>query len=120
MPPWAAEREKAMGSQNKPSLTSAEDHNDPDTADLLNVEERRASVRRPTFKAAEIIVAEGKTYACVVRNISESGCLMKLDNADLLPDSIEIRIDLDKPARAAEVVWRSATLAGAMFVRKPS
>ncbi len=109
-----------MGSQNKPSLTDIDDRAEPDSVDLLNIDERRASVRRPTFKAAEIIASDGKTYRCVVRNISESGCLMKLDNADLLPDLIDIRIDLDKPARTAEIVWRSATLAGAMFVRKPS
>ncbi|NWG93637.1 MAG: PilZ domain-containing protein [Parvularculaceae bacterium] len=109
-----------MGSQNKPSLTDINERAEPESADLLQIDERRASVRRPTFKAAEILASDGKSFSCVVRNISESGCLMKLDNADLLPDLIEIRIDLDKPARAAEVVWRSATLAGAMFVRKPS
>jgi hypothetical protein len=53
-----------------------------------------------------------------VRNVSDSGCLIKLEQAAALPDDVEIRMDLDKPARAAEVVWRSSTLAGAMFVRK--
>ena len=109
-----------MGSQNKPVAGKGSDRAEPDPVDLADVEERRSTVRRPTFKAGEIVFTDGRSVACVVRNVSESGCLIKLENADVLPEVVEIRIDIDKPARTAEIVWRSATLAGAMFVRKVS
>lgn len=109
-----------MGDHSKPSLGGRRGAAEPDPVDLLNIEERRASLRRPTFKAGDILVEGGACIPCIVRNISESGCLIKLENAAALPDLVEIRIDLDKPSRQAEIIWRCSTLAGAMFVRKPS
>lgn len=109
-----------MSSQNKPGVGKKPQGPEPETVDLTNIEERRSSTRRPTFKAGEIILEDGAAIDCVVRNVSESGCLIKLDNANALPDEISIRIDLDKPARRAEIIWRSTSLAGAMFVREPS
>ncbi len=109
-----------MGSHNKPGVGGRAKPSEPDSVDLINIEERRAVVRRPTFKAGEILLGDGQSFPCIVRNFSDSGCLIKLENAGVLPDQIELRIDLDKPARTAEIVWRSATLAGAMFVRQPS
>jgi hypothetical protein len=109
-----------MSSQNKPGVTKGAARAEPDAPDLAHIDERRADRRRPTFKAGEIRIGEAKSCPCIVRNVSESGCLIKLENAQALPDLVEIRIDLDKPARQAEIVWRSTTLAGAMFIRKPS
>lgn len=91
---------------------------DADVVELADITERRGAVRRPVFKAGEVILPGGAVLPCIVRNVSDSGCLIKLEQAAALPDDVEIRMDLDKPARAAEVVWRSSTLAGAMFVRK--
>ncbi len=107
-----------MSREDKSALRAKTAEQDPDPLDEVSPEERRGDIRRPTFKAGEIILDDGRKVACIVRNISDSGCLMKLDNADALPDDVAIRIDLDKPPRPAEIVWRSATLAGAMFVRK--
>jgi hypothetical protein len=109
-----------MSREDKSGLRARTAEQDIDPLDEVSPDERRGAVRRPTFKAGEIILDDGRKVACVVRNISESGCLMKLDNADALPDYIAIRIDLDSPPRPAEVVWRSTSLAGAMFVRKYS
>lgn len=91
-----------------------------DAIDLIQLEERRAAVRQPTFKAGAVIGANGVEKACVVRNVSDSGCLIKIENANTLPPEVMIRIDLGKPARRAEIVWRSTSLAGARFVREPS
>jgi hypothetical protein len=107
-----------MSSQNKPVAGKKQGRGKSDPIDLVNLEERRSAVRRPTFKAGEIILEDGSAFECIVRNVSESGCLIKLENANALPEDVLIRIDLDKPARRAEIVWRSTTLAGAMFVRE--
>ena len=56
----------------------------------------------------------------MIRNISDSGCLIKLENANALPEEVLIRLERSKPPRRVEIVWRSTTLAGAMFVREPS
>mgnify|MGYP002777423867 FL=1 len=109
-----------MSREDKPSLKARTAEREPDPLDEVLPDERRRDVRRATFKAGELILDDGRRIACIVRNISDSGCLMKLDNADALPDFVAIRIDLDSPPKPAEVVWRSSSLAGAMFVRKYS
>ncbi|MCB2097600.1 MAG: PilZ domain-containing protein, partial [Parvularculaceae bacterium] len=67
-----------------------------------------------------IILPDGGALDCIIRNVSDSGCLIKIENAGALPDRISVRIDLDKAARPVEIIWRSTTLAGAMFIREPS
>ena len=107
-----------MSREDKSGLRARAAEREPDPLEEISPDERRGAVRRPTFKAGEIILDDGRKVACIVRNVSDSGCLMKLDNADALPDYVAIRIDLDTAPRPAEIVWRSASLAGAMFVRK--
>jgi hypothetical protein len=107
-----------MGREDKSGLRAHAAERETDPLEEVSPDERRGSVRRPTFKAGEIMLDDGRKVACIVRNISDSGCLIKLENADALPDYVVIRIDLDAPPRPAEIVWRSTTLAGAMFVRK--
>lgn len=109
-----------MSSQNKPGVGKKAGQRDADTVELSNIEERRASVRAPTFKAGEIILPDGGALDCIIRNVSDSGCLIKIENAGALPDRISVRIDLDKAPRPVEIIWRSTTLAGAMFIREPS
>jgi len=109
-----------MGRQNKPGVRQKSGERGPESSELSHIDERRASVRQPTFKAGEVILPEGGALDCIIRNVSESGCLIKIENAGSLPDKISVRIDLDMPARQAEVIWRSSTLAGAMFIRELS
>lgn len=109
-----------MGSHTKSGAAKGAARSDPDSVDLINIEERRSTMRRPTFKAGEITFGENGVMPCIVRNVSENGCLIKLENAHAIPDLVDIRIDIDTPPRQAEIVWRSTTLAGAMFIKKPS
>ncbi len=109
-----------MSSQNKPVAGKKSNREKADPIDLVNLEERRQAMRQPAFKAGEVIFEDGSAQDCIVRNVSDSGCLIKLENANALPDDVLIRIDRSKPARRVEIVWRSTSLAGAMFVREPS
>ncbi|MFZ5619203.1 MAG: PilZ domain-containing protein [Pseudomonadota bacterium] len=109
-----------MSGHNRRVISGRARRSEADAVDLANIEERRAALRRATFKAGEVIFDDGGRLPCIVRNVSENGCLIKLDSAAVLPDLFDLRIDIDKPARTAELVWRSTTLAGAMFIRKPS
>lgn len=108
-----ANEKKAGGGKSAPRRNA-------DPIDLINLEERRRWVRQPTFKAAEIVLDDGVKIDCILRNISDSGCLIKLDNAQALPLVLAIRIDRGAPPRAVEIVWRSTTLAGARFLHEPN
>ena len=109
-----------MSSQNKPGVGNKQSRKSAEAVDAVNLEERRVAVRQPTFKAGEIILDDDSALDCIVRNVSDSGCLIKVENANALPECVKIRIDLDKPARRVEIIWRSTTLAGAMFIPEPS
>ena len=109
-----------MSHQNKPIAGKKPDREKTDPIDLVNLEERRGAMRQPTFKAGEVIFEDGSVQDCIVRNVSDSGCLIKLENANALPEEVSIRIERSKPARRVEIVWRSTSLAGAMFVKEPS
>ncbi|OFX06232.1 MAG: hypothetical protein A3E78_15190 [Alphaproteobacteria bacterium RIFCSPHIGHO2_12_FULL_63_12] len=109
-----------MSSHNKPAAGKKASGQKADPIDLVNLEERRQAMRQPTFKAGEIIFEDGSAQDCIIRNVSDSGCLIKLENANALPPEVELRIERGKPARRVEIVWRSTSLAGAMFVREPS
>lgn len=109
-----------MSSQDRPVAGKKQNRKKADPIDLVNLEERRRAMREPTFKAGEIIFDDGGVEDCIVRNVSDSGCLIKIEHANALPDEVLIRIDRDKPARRAEIVWRSTSLAGAVFVMELS
>ncbi len=109
-----------MSDQNKTGVGKRQARRKTDPIDLVNLEERRRSVRAPTFKAGEIILEDGTALDCVVRNVSDSGCLIKIENANALPEEILVKIDLGKCARRATIIWRATSLAGAMFLQEPS
>jgi len=109
-----------MGRHGKVGAGKKDRSGKGDPIDLVNLEERRQSFREPTFKAGEIILEDDTALDCVVRNVSDSGCLVKLENANALPEEIRIRIDLGKPPRRAQIIWRSTSLAGAMFMNEPN
>ena len=109
-----------MGSDRKPGVgkKSARSANEP--IDLVNIEERRQAVRHPTFKAGEVVLEDGTVLDCVIRNVSDSGCLIKIENANALPADIKVRIDRGAQLRRVEIIWRTTSLAGARFVRELS
>jgi hypothetical protein len=108
-----------MGRERKRAASRRKRRPDAE-ADGLSLEERRCALRTPTFKEGAALCADGRVIDCIVRNVSELGCLLKLDNAQLLPDLLDIRIEPDRRPRPAVLIWRSATLAGLLFVRSPS
>ena len=109
-----------MSRDHKPGLRAQTAERELDPLEDVSPEERRGALRQPSFMAGEILLEDGRKVACIVRNVSDSGCLMKLDKADALPDYVVIRLDADDTPRPAEIVWRSTSLAGAMFIPRNS
>lgn len=108
-----------MGGPSKPGLGGRGGEKSPGPRGRDRYDEHRGAVRSATFKRGELLGEDGAQIDCIVRNVSESGCMIKIDDVDQIPDVLKIRIGLDQPPRRAEVVWRSATLAGLQFIDEP-
>jgi hypothetical protein len=85
--------------------------------DLLEIDERRADVRQPAFRAGELDLPDGRTLACIVRNMTGHGCKLKLSVDDELPDRFTVRVDGDTAARPAKIIWREHGAVGVRFLR---
>jgi hypothetical protein len=79
------------------------------------VEERRKRARRRVLKGAQIVFAHrGAAIDCAVRNLSDGGACLKVFSPVGIPDTFELRLDLDS-VRCCRVVWRKATQIGIEF-----
>jgi hypothetical protein len=78
-------------------------------------EDLRVAPRRRTLKGARIVFNEGSsTMSCQVRNLSETGTLLKLVSVVGTPDTFELLLD-DGGRFACTVVRRTATDLGVQF-----
>ena len=79
-------------------------------------DERRASRRRRVLYRA-LVVFDGKTMNCTVKDMSEHGCKLRFSVPPLLPEFFELR--LQKPVRRfqCQLVWLSEREVGVRFVR---
>ena len=75
--------------------------------------------QRPRDKVIYGGVAEinerGSTMDCVVRNISEGGACVELDQAAKLPDQINLKIPRKGRSFLAKMIWRHANRVGLAF-----
>ena len=55
------------------------------------------------------------TIDCVIRNFSDDGAKIELENPTLLPEEIDLFIEKKNRAFRAKVVWRQANQAGLSF-----
>lgn len=81
-------------------------------------EERRQSSRRRTLKGAHIVFGGGRsTISCLVRNLSDTGALLRVESPIGIPDIFTLVIpgELQHEAR---VVRRSGTEVGVTFVAR--
>jgi hypothetical protein len=78
--------------------------------------EKRAAQRYRVFKGGTITF-EGSGIACTVRNMSESGAAIDLENPVTLPQSFTLSISRDNIVRNCRTVWRSERRIGLAFVQ---
>jgi len=81
---------------------------------LPHHERRRSRRHRVLYRA--LVVFDGKTMNCSVRDISEHGCKLKFAVTPILPEFFELR--LQRPVRRfkCQLVWLSQQEAGVRFV----
>ena len=76
---------------------------------------KRVLSRQRTFLGAQIVMKEGTaTLDCMVRNLSASGALVKVEAALTVPDQFTLAIP-GKGDFLAEVKWRKISELGVAF-----
>jgi hypothetical protein len=78
-------------------------------------EDNRASLRRRTLKGGRIVLNNGNsTISCTVRNLSETGALLRVPSILGIPDGFDLLFD-DGTRYTCTVVRRSGTELGVQF-----
>ena len=79
-------------------------------------EDNRAAPRRRTLKGGKIVINDGfSTFACTVRNLSETGALLRVASVVGIPDTFTLVMDDGSGSHACTVVRRRAEELGVQF-----
>ena len=79
-------------------------------------EDNRAAPRRRTLKGGKIVINDGfSTFACTVRNLSETGALLRVASVVGIPDTFTLVMDDGSGSHACAVVRRRAEELGVQF-----
>jgi hypothetical protein len=76
--------------------------------------ERRLSPRRNTNIRAEIAFDGGRTLACIVKDISETGARIEVTSVGLVPNWLMLLVPGHQP-QSCRVVWRTLKEIGLQF-----
>lgn len=81
----------------------------------------RRQLRKRMLKGGTIAFSgRHATIACVVRDISDTGARLQVAQANGVPDTFELIIELDGFEAPVEVVWRTVGEIGVRFLAQPS
>ena len=80
---------------------------------------RKSSRRRVLKGAVAAFNNLGSSIQCTVRDLSESGCRIVADGAVNIPDTFELRIELDGMTAQCTVQWRRKNELGVKFNAPP-
>jgi len=78
------------------------------------MDERRGAPRHRVLKTGKIVLADGTSVIdCTVRNLSETGALISVENAVVMPEEFTMQVD-GNPRRCI-VMWRRFDRLGVKF-----
>ena len=87
----------------------------PEAAQASSEEDRRAAGRVTLLIRPGKLVADGREYLCIVRDVSEGGVKVRLFQP--LPEHREIAIEFDHGERQRlQLVWKAGDQAGFFFI----
>ena len=75
----------------------------------------RAASRRKVLKAGSIILANGGTIGCMIRNLSTTGASVEVASPIGIPDEFSLMIEMEHRKRPCKVVWRKEKRIGVSF-----
>jgi hypothetical protein len=80
------------------------------------MQDRRQSVRDKVFLGGVAEINErGSTMDCVVRNISERGACVEIDETARLPEKLSLNVPRKGRSFLAQTIWRHAGRVGLAF-----
>ncbi|WP_267550481.1 PilZ domain-containing protein [Rhizobium rhizogenes] len=78
--------------------------------------ESRTAARKRTLLGAKIIFNDGRSvYDCIVRNLSDTGAMIQIENPLSAPSSFNLQL-ADNRLMACEVRWRKINSLGVQFM----
>jgi hypothetical protein len=78
--------------------------------------DRRQTIRSKVFLGGVAEINErGSTMDCVVRNVSEAGACVEIDQGAKLPEEINLTIPRKGRSFLARLIWRHANRVGLAF-----
>ena len=76
----------------------------------------RMSARKRTLLGAKIIFNDGHSvYDCLVRNLSDTGAMIQIENPLAAPNTFDLQLS-DNRLLTCEVRWRKINSIGVQFV----
>ncbi|MFO1108348.1 MAG: PilZ domain-containing protein [Bradyrhizobium sp.] len=80
------------------------------------MQDRRQGIREKVFLGGVAEINErGSTMDCVVRNISDRGACVEVEEATRLPEKLSLHIPRKGRYFLARMIWRHANRAGLIF-----
>jgi hypothetical protein len=77
--------------------------------------EKRRSPRLRTIKGGSIMFGGATTVDCIIRNMSETGAALEVENPTVMPDVFTLLIRPEIIKRSCQVVWRTERRIGVRF-----
>ncbi|WP_026379564.1 PilZ domain-containing protein [Afifella pfennigii] len=79
-------------------------------------QEKRSQHRARALKGAKIVLnSRHSTIDCLVRDLSEDGAKLKVEDPLNVPESFELLMGADESLRRARVIWREGQFVGVKF-----
>ena len=82
--------------------------------------EKREIQRRRALKAGTIRIDDKSTIDCVVRDLSNEGASLEIENPIGIPDRFTLVTKANREQRACHVIWWSARRIGVRFKQCPA
>ena len=80
------------------------------------MDDRRKHARIPTLKGGRILFNRRLNVVdCVVRDMSEGGACLQVEDAGWLPAAFDLTVPIDGLKRTCRVAWRSADRLGVAY-----
>ncbi len=83
----------------------------------MDAENKRQAPRKRVLRGGKIIFGNlMSTFECKMRNVSDTGALLMVDNAANIPDAFFLAIDFQPGRRPCRVAWRKVNQLGVEFI----
>ncbi len=87
-------------------------------APITTMKTRRAerALRENVFRPAKLYTSKSDFLPCVIRNISETGALVRMESDQALPEIVVLRLIQTGRIKKARIIWRDENDIGLHFI----